>query len=72
MLQPDSAAEKYVQGTSAMSENTGYGIPSEGTFARCPKKIVNTTIVISGWIIAHPAPSAVCLYRTLTSRQTKK
>ena len=57
----ESAVAKYVQGTSAAIENTGYGIPSEGMPASRPKKMVNTTIVRTGWRIAQPAPSAVCL-----------
>src|SRR5678815_3204350 len=52
---------KNVQGTSAAKLKSGYGTPSDGTFARFPKKRLNTTIVSSGWMIAHEAPSAVCL-----------
>jgi hypothetical protein len=40
--------------------------------ASFPKKRLKTTIVKNGWMIAHAAPSAVCLYRTFTSRQTRK
>src|SRR6185369_11214596 len=63
---------KNVQGTSAVKANSGYGTPSDGTFARCPKKRLNTTIVLSGWMTAQATPSAVCLYRTFTSRQVRK
>ena len=37
-----------------------------------PKRIVNANVVVSGWMTAQAAPSTVCLYRTLTSRHTKK
>src|SRR5438132_8585169 len=57
----DNAVEKYVHGTSAHNEKRGYGTPSDGIRANFPKKIVNTTIDMTGWTIAHPAPSVVCL-----------
>src|SRR5712692_5277112 len=61
VLPPVRADAKYVHGTRAANAKTGYGRPSDGTFAKRPKKIVNTTIVITGWMTAQPAPSAVCL-----------
>src|ERR1044071_5320283 len=57
----DTAVEKYVHGTSAASENNGYGTPSEGTRAKRPKKIVKTTIVRNGCSTLHATPRAVCL-----------
>src|SRR4051812_7535118 len=56
-----AAVAKYVHGTSAASENNGYGTPSDGTFASRPKKMVNTTIVRNGCSTLHPMPSTVCL-----------
>lgn len=44
----DNAPVKYVQGTSAEYENTGYGIPSLGILANLPKNMVNTTIEKNG------------------------
>jgi hypothetical protein len=55
-----------------VNEKMGYGTPSDGIFARLPKKMVNTTIVKSGWITAQEAPKIVCLYLTLISRHAKK
>src|ERR1035437_3869121 len=63
---------KNVHGRSPAYENRGYGSPSEPTRASPPKKIVKITIVRSGWRTAHAAPRTVCLYRTFTSRQTRK
>src|SRR5579884_3991110 len=62
---------KNIQGTSAVRLNTEYGTPSEGIFARRPKNSVKISIVNNGCISAHPAPIAVCLYRTLISRQVR-
>jgi hypothetical protein len=44
----DNAPEKYVQGTNAAYEKTGYGAPSLGILANFPKKIVKTTIAENG------------------------
>src|ERR1041385_4155967 len=63
-----SAYANSCHGSSAVYANTGYGTPSDGTFASRPKNTLNTTIVKNGCRIAHAAPSAVCLYRTFTSR----
>src|SRR3990167_9763014 len=52
---------KSCHGKSAAYENMGYGTPSDGIFARLPKKIVKTTIVKRGCRIAHSTPKAVCL-----------
>ena len=68
----DSPLAKNVHGTSAAYAKIGYGIPSDGIFASLPKNSEKTTIVKNGWMIAHAAPSAVCLYRTLMSRQMRK
>src|SRR5512141_2725608 len=63
---------KNVHGRTPAYENSGYGSPSEPTRASPPKKIVKINIVRTGCRTAHAAPRAVCLYRTFTSRQTKK
>src|SRR5437667_10462758 len=34
--------------------------------------MVNTIIIITGWITAQAAPRIVCLYRTFTSRKVRK
>ena len=39
---------------------------------KAPKKSVKTPMVISGCSTARATPITVCLYRTFTSRQTKK
>src|SRR5678809_21717 len=44
----DAAVAKKGQGTSAASENRGYGTPSGGTCGSRPKKIVKTATVRSG------------------------
>src|SRR5262249_54888773 len=67
-----SAFAKNVHGTRAANAKIGYGTPSEGIFARWPKKTANTIIVKPGWMMAQAAPSTVCLYRTWMSRQTRK
>ena len=61
LLDSVSANANSCHGSSAQNANTGYGTPSDGMRASRPKKIVNTTIVVSGCRIAHAAPSAVCL-----------
>jgi len=43
-----TAPAKYVHGTSAEYEKTGYGTPSLGILANFPKKIVKTTIAENG------------------------
>jgi hypothetical protein len=63
---------KNVHGRSAAYAKSGYGTPSEGMPAKRPKKRLKTTIVMNGWMIAQDAPKAVCLYRTLMSRQARK
>src|SRR5215470_15673682 len=63
---------KNIHGTNAAYVKIGYGTPSDGIFPSLPKKMLNTTIVKNGWMIDQAAPSAVCLYRTFTSRQTRK
>src|SRR5687767_7244790 len=63
---------KNVQGTSAAYAKIGYGTPSDGIRASRPKNRLNTTMVKKGWIMAHAAPSAVCLYLTLMSRHVRK
>src|ERR1700732_87321 len=63
---------KKVQGRSPAYEKMGYGSPSDPMLASLPKKIVNTIIARRGCRTAQAAPSAVCLYRTLTSRHTRK
>ena len=40
---------EVLQGSSAEYEKTGYGTPSDGNFANCPKNTVKTTIVKNGW-----------------------
>src|SRR5688572_17010196 len=59
-----------------MYTDTAYGRlllpPPNDTPAILEKKIVNTTIISAGWSTAHAAPSSVCLYRTFTSRHTRK
>src|SRR3989344_5800096 len=64
--------EKNVQGRSPAYTKIGYGSPSEGILASAPKKILKTIIFINGWITAHAAPIAVCLYRTFTFLQARK
>ena len=61
LLDSVRAKANSCQGSSAVKANTGYGMPSEGTLARRPKKRLNTSMVKSGWMMAHAAPSAVCL-----------
>src|SRR5258705_8972819 len=58
---PVTAVAKYVHGTSAENENSGYGKPSDGTCARRPRNTANTAIVSTGCRTAHAAPSVVCL-----------
>src|SRR4051794_13144494 len=67
-----SALEKNVHGTSAARTKIGYGSPSEGSPASRPKNSPKTPISMMGWINAQPAPKNVCLYRSFTSRQTRK
>ena len=52
---------KNVQGTSAAKAKSGYGTPSDGIFASLPKNRLKMSIVKTGCMIAHAAPSAVCL-----------
>src|SRR5688572_7932123 len=66
------AVEKKVQGNNPASTNSGYGRSPAGTLAMRPKNSVKTTIISAGWSTAHATPSNVCLYRTFTSRQTRK
>jgi len=47
-------------------------MPSLGTPARVPRNTVNTTMLMSGWMMAQRKPSTVCLYRTATSRRVRK
>jgi hypothetical protein len=68
----ETAPEKYVHGTRATYENIGYGMPSLGILANFPKKVVKTSMVNNGWMMAHNAPNTVCLYFILISRHTKK
>ena len=68
----DTAAAKKVHGKRPVRTNKGYGAAPAGTFARRPKKMVKTIIIINGWSTAQATPRAVCLYRTLTSRQARK
>ena len=56
-----SPFEKNIQGTSAVNAKSGYGTPSDGTFANRPKNSAKTAMVMIGWMIAQIAPSAVCL-----------
>jgi sigma54-dependent transcription regulator len=67
-----SATTKSPHGNKAVNEKTGYGIPSVGRLATLSNKNVNTSMVMIGWITAHDIPNKVCLYFTLTSRQTMK
>src|SRR3954464_8991240 len=67
-----SPKEKKVHGTSPAMANSGYGMPSEGILASRPKNKLNTSMVKTGCKIPHAAPNAVCLYRTLISRQVRK
>src|SRR5579863_9651678 len=48
---------KKVQGMSPVRLKSGYGMPSEGIFASLPKKMLNTSMVNSGWMMAQDAPS---------------
>jgi len=50
----------------------GYGIPSEGTFKRLPKKKEKIIIVNKGCNIAQRKPKNACLYFILISRHVKK
>src|SRR5215831_6838895 len=61
-----------VHGTNPTRLKIGYGTPSEGTRAGRPKNRLNTTIVRTGWMIAHATPNAVWRYRTLMSRHVRK
>jgi hypothetical protein len=61
LLASRRAFENNVQGSNAVKEKMGYGTPSEGTFARLPKKMLKTTIVRNGCRIAQLAPNNVCL-----------
>ena len=45
----------------APSEQTGYGTPSEPTFASRPKKIQKISAKASGWSTAQLMPSRLCL-----------
>jgi len=63
---------KRVHGSNAESTKSGYGTPSEGIFAKPPKKIVKMTMVRSGWRTAQAIPRPVCLYRSLMSRSVKE
>ena len=70
--QRETRSQKNIHGTSATKLKSGYGTPSDGTFARRPKKTEKIIIVNRGCRTAQLAPSAVCLYRTLMSRQIRK
>ena len=51
----------------------GLGTPSGvGTLTMVPNTNVNTIMSAKGWMIAQAPPNSVCLYRTFTSRHTKK
>src|SRR4051812_25282681 len=65
------AVAKKVQGKSPAQANRGYGRFPDETWAMRPKKMAKTIIIVAGCRMAQAAPSTVCLYRTLTSRQTK-
>jgi len=56
-----SECTKYVQGTNAQKANTGYGTSPKSTFSQWLKNTVNTTIVITGWMITQVMPARVCL-----------
>src|SRR5271157_3992194 len=72
MPAPLIALAKNVQGSKPANAKRGYGTGPDETPARRPKKMLKTIIVMSGWRTAQAAPSAVCLYLTLTSRQVRK
>src|SRR5437762_1152402 len=54
-------AAKNVHGRRPANANSGYGTSPDGSPATRLKKIVKTTIIISGCRTAHAAPSTVCL-----------
>ena len=58
----DSAVAKNCQGSTPANTMSAYGaVPSEVSFATCPKIMVNTTIVRNGRINVQVTPIAVCL-----------
>jgi hypothetical protein len=63
--------EKNCHGRRAAKVNIGYGIPSDGSFAKPPKIREKTTIVNTGWITAQATPIAACLYLTKISLRAK-
>src|SRR5262249_55264259 len=67
-----TALAKNVHGTSTGRAKKGYGKLVETKIPSRPKKSEKTTIISTGWRIAQAAPSRVCLYFTLTSRQVRK
>ena len=64
--------ENKFQGRMAAYVNTTYGIPSDGILANTLNTKVNTATEITGLIPTQKAPSMVCLYFTLMSRQERK
>lgn len=70
LLASVSAFEKNCHGNIAAYTIMAYGAdPVAGNLANLLKTKVNTSIVSNGRKILHKAPTTVCLYRTLISRQ---
>src|SRR5262245_6463107 len=67
-----TAVAKNVHGSSPANAKSGYGMSPDDRPPRRLKNTVNTTMSRAGWRTAQAAPSTVCLYRILTSRQQRK
>src|SRR5262245_17034099 len=66
-----AAPENRPKITSPENANSRYGVPPDGSRAKTPKTTAKISAGRSGWSTTQATPSAVCLYRTRTSRPSR-